>query len=87
MTKSLEAFRQSARALANLDPDARSSAFQQLLAEVLPRIEDHVRSTGDVAFLINTMSEVWQVGHDLGVVALPPPTAGRSPENQGRKDS
>jgi hypothetical protein len=87
LTESLEGFRRSARALADLDLEARRIAFQRLLAEVLPWIEDHARTTGDVLFLVTTMSEVWQIGYDLGVVMLPPPSAADGPGNQGEKDS
>lgn len=87
MIESLEAFRRSARALAELAPDTRRQEFQRLLGEVLPQIEDHARRTGDVVFLVSAMAEVWQVGHDLGVVVLPPPPGSPRPENQGQKDS
>jgi hypothetical protein len=40
-----------------------------------------------VVFLVTAMSEVWQVGHDLGVVALPPPSSDLQSDDQSQKDS
>jgi hypothetical protein len=87
VTESLEAFRRSARAIAKLAPDTRRQEFHRLLGEVLPQIEDRARRTGDVVFLVTAMSEVWQVGHDLGVVALPPPSSDLQSDDQSQKDS
>jgi hypothetical protein len=66
-------FREAAEALLPLEEGARRVAFGELIGTVLPRLEARARETSDASQLIDCLSEIWQIGYDIGVVSIPPP--------------